>query len=148
MRNIIKRIALSGIVIAVLLSSGCTASDPATPTTVLNPDYLTQEKKVTLSALPTTLPADGLTSTLVTATCTIGGNPAPDGMYVNFRTTFGNFSQNGLDKLKSPEDHVITRTTKNGKATIYMIAYYKPRTTTVTALFANVAWDQMDFTYE
>ncbi len=65
---------------------------------------------ITLGANPSSIPADGSSSALVTATLTDNsGNPVLNGISVTFKTTLGIFSNN---------TQTITATVNNGKGTV------------------------------
>jgi hypothetical protein len=58
---------------------------------------------VELSADPPFIPADGASTTVVTATLTADrGDPMPDGTVVNFTTTLGEFTESGNQEHSAP----------------------------------------------
>lgn len=132
----------------LLLGAGCLMDDPASPAEIFTDNNISGLKIVTISSPKKVVIADGITATLITATCTVGGEPAPDSMPVEFRVTYGCFSDNGLDKNSAPLEHQVFRKTKGGIATAYLISYYRPTDSTVTAIFANTVWDTVDLRFK
>ncbi len=82
---------------------------------------------IQLFASKTTLPADGVSTSTITATITGDGKPIPDGENVSFSTTLGTFQESG--------DSTATITSSGGKATVTLVAPRTEGTATVTATF-------------
>jgi hypothetical protein len=88
---------------------------------------------ITLSASPSSLPADGASSSAVTAIVRDGaGDPVTKGTSVLFRTTLGTFS-NGTDSI------TVATLADTGIATVSLIAAAAPGTATVTAESGGVS---------
>ena len=87
--------------------------------------FTTVATSVRVSANPTSLPADGISVTRLTATL-IGSLPVPDGTPVTFSTTLGNLSADPT-------------TTTNNSATTLLFAPTTAGTATITATIGQVS---------
>ena len=140
------------VILALVLaygSSACSPDDPLSPTQVTVEPPATGTKSVTVAASPNTIPADGITSTLITASCLIGGEAANNGLAVWFTTDAGDFSTNGVDPIDANEATraVQVVTGGGGQATIYLISDVEPATATVNCNFANSASANVNVTF-
>jgi len=85
---------------------------------------------VELSADPPFIPADGASTTVVTATLTADkGGPMPDGTTVDFTTTLGQFTESGT------QEHSATTTNNTASATLKSIVSQDNVQAEVTATF-------------
>lgn len=126
------------LVAAVVFTISCSPDDPPTPTQVVNPPAQTGTKAVVIQINSGTLPADGESSVLITAVCTIDGKEAPSFLPVNFSTTRGDFSNDGVEPIS---DNAPTRNvrvnTSSGIAQIYLISDIEPGTASIKATFSD-----------
>ena len=124
--NLNRVIALAALVAAGLMA-GCSADSPG-PTTNPHPGPGTNGLLITLSATPTN-PLQGGCS-LVVATATQNGAPVPSGTSITLSSSFGAFSQNGLQ--------TISLVTQNGSATTALCSNtVGPATITGTVTVGN-----------
>ncbi len=125
MRRIIMRYLICAAVISILLSgSSCNLKDPAAPTDPIGdannpPQTGTVTNSITLKSEPGLLPADGITSSRLVATVRRkDGKVVSDLLPVAFRTTEGNLSDDGFNKLGKE----YTFYTVRGEAICYLIS--------------------------
>ena len=139
----------SGIVTVSLISGNSTglALVSATSNGVTQSVYVTFTEKggnpfsIILAADPTSIPADGSTSTKITATLTdSAGNPANPGASVTFSTTLGKFS-NGA------KSYTVTTPDLTGIVSVSLIAETTAGSALVTAT-ANGVTQSISVTFE
>lgn len=125
MRRIIMRYLICAAVISILLSGGsCNLKDPAAPTDPIGdannpPQTGTVTNSIALKSEPGVLPADGITSSRLVATVRRkDGKVVSDLLPVAFRTTEGNLSDDGFNKLGKE----YTFYTVRGEAICYLIS--------------------------
>lgn len=120
--------------------SGCSPDDPPTPTQPKIQPPPTGTKAVSITAYPGQIPADGISSTLLIASCTVGGQQAPNNLPVRFSADAGDLSLNGIDPI---DDQNPTRTyevyTAGGQASLYLLSDETPVVATILARFGNEA---------
>ena len=131
------------VILALVLAfwaGACSPDDPLTPTQTTVTPPATGAKEVSVEASPQTIPADGITSTLIIANCMVGGEAAPNALPVWFTTDAGDFSTDGVDPIDDAEPTRVTQAiTAGGQARIYLISSSDPLTATVNCNFANEA---------
>ena len=86
---------------------------------------------ITLTSTRTSLPADGVSTAVITASITADGKPIPDGESVSFSTSLGVFKESG-----STVAEVLTA---NGEAKATLIAPTTEGTATITVSFADAS---------
>ncbi len=125
--------------------SGCSPDDPPTPTQTQIQPPPTGPKAVSITAYPGQIPADGISSTLLVAECTVGGQQAPNNLPVRFSADAGDFSLNGIDPI---DDQDATRSfevyTAGGQASLYLLSEENPITASILARFGNEASANVD----
>ena len=84
---------------------------------------------ITLTTSKTSLPADGISTAVITASITADGKPVPDGEKVNFSTTLGVFKESGESTAEIE--------TSNGTAKATLIAPSTEGTATITVSFSG-----------
>jgi hypothetical protein len=124
----------------VSVIGGCSADDPPTPTQSEVEPPATGTKAVSVTSYPGQIPADGISSALIIATCTVGGEQAPNNLPVRFSADAGDFSLNGIDPIDATTP---TRSyqlyTAGGQSSIYLLSDESPYVATVLARFGNEA---------
>jgi hypothetical protein len=125
MKKNIMRYLIYAAVISILLSgSSCNLKDPAAPTDPVGdtnnpPQTGVVTNSITLKSEPGVLPADGITSSRLVATVRRkDGKVVADLLPVAFRTTEGNLSDDGFNKLGKE----YTFYTVRGEAICYLIS--------------------------
>ena len=95
---------------------------------------------VALSADPTTLPADGASSTTITATALdVGGNPVPQGTLFYFSTDLGTFFPDNRDQDNDPQTQTLATIDDSGTLIVSLIAGTTSGDAHVTALVGGVS---------
>lgn len=125
------------------LVTSCSPEDPEAPTQIVitAPDA-DGEKRVVLVLTPTTVPADGVSVIKITALCTVDGNMAPNGLPVEFKTTNGDLSVNGIDPISGGDNNnFATGRTSSGEVTLFLIAPLSIGNAEIEANFINEAVD-------
>ncbi len=129
-----KKILSILMVVLFLYSCGGTEDNTApTPvggggtTTTTTQQY--ENVNITLTTTKTSLPADGISTAVITATITADGKAIPDGETVNFSTNLGVFQESGSAQAQV--------TTSGGQANATLIAPTTEGTATITVTFAD-----------
>ncbi len=95
---------------------------------------------VALTADPSTLPADGASSTTITATALdVGGNPVPQGTLFYFSTDLGTFFPDNRDQDNDPQTLTLATIDDSGTLIVSLIAGTIPGDAKVTALSGGVS---------
>jgi len=141
MRQSLKSILLAVFAIAIVnLAGSCSPEDPPAPTQPQVQPPPVGTKSVNMTAFPGSIPADGISSTLIVAYCFVGGQQAPDNLPVRITTDAGDFSLDGVNPISDTD---VTRSvslyTAGGRASIYLISDYTPDLATVSAVFGSEA---------
>ncbi|MFB0518942.1 MAG: invasin domain 3-containing protein [Acidobacteriota bacterium] len=121
-------IGLLSLVIAGMLTF-CSLDEPTGPSGPLGDEHNPPEdtgsfNSISLSAFPGSIPADGFSSSIITATVKDqDGNPAPNGLPVDFTTEEGSLSADGITPAGTAQAY--TAITSRGEAIAYLISSTK-----------------------
>jgi len=118
-------IGLLSLVIAGVLTF-CSLDEPTGPSGPLGDEHNPPEEtgssnSISLSAFPRNIPADGCSSSIITAAVKDkDGNPAPNGLPVDFTTEEGSLSADGITPAGTGQAY--TAITSRGEAIAYLIS--------------------------
>lgn len=121
-------IGVLSLVIAGVLTF-CSLDEPTGPSGPLGDEHNPPEdtrsfNSISLSAFPGSIPADGFSSSIITATVKDqDGNPAPNGLPVDFTTEEGSLSADGITLAGTGQAY--TAITSRGEAIAYLISSTK-----------------------
>jgi len=121
-------IGLLSLMIGVVITF-CSLDDATGPSGPLGDEHNPTEdtrssNTITLSVFPPQIPADGYSSSIITATVKDkDGNPVPNGLIVYFTTDEGSLSADGFNPSYTPQAY--TAITSRGEAIAYLISSTK-----------------------
>ena len=124
------------LMIGVVLTF-CSLDEPTGPSGPLGDEHNPPEdtrttNTISISAFPTNIPADGFSSSIITATVKdLDGNPVPNGLPVDFTTDEGSLSADGI--TPSCPGIAYTGITSRGEAIAYLISSTQECLAEVTA---------------
>ena len=132
-----RRLTTMTLVLAIIFFSLSVYVEPAGnakgATSAVSLLLLTGPVSIELEADPTSIPADGSSYTIITATFKDGdGYPIPAGTSVTFTTTLGTFPPNG-------QDYTLQTYDATGVVTVFLHAGFTAGTAWVTATLGSVS---------
>lgn len=137
MRKNLRRLMapLAAVLLLAVWMQGCDKEAVPTPTAPTIQTPPTGLRAVIITVSHSEIPADGRSATLITATCTIGGQQAPDSLAVRFKTNNGKFSLDGITPITATNQKIYDLLLGAGRAQIYLISEEIPGSALVEALF-------------